>query len=53
MHLQLTRPDVADMMLRTFERSIHPELFESSCQSSITFGGKRVRLRLGGSGAPA
>ena len=50
MHLQLTRPDVADMMLRTFDRSIHPELFESSCQSSISFGGKCVRLRLGGTG---
>ena len=50
MHLQLTRPDVADMVLRTFERSIHPELFESVCQSSISFGGRRVRLRLGRTG---
>lgn len=50
MHLQLTRPDVTDMVLRTFERSIHPELFESSCQSSISFGGRRVRLRLGRTG---
>lgn len=50
MHSQLTRPDAADMVLRTFERSIHPELFESSCQSSISFGGRRARLRLGRSG---
>lgn len=50
MPLQLTRPDVTDMMLRTFERPIHPELFEASSQSTIRFGGNRVRLRLGHTG---
>ncbi len=50
MPTQLTRPDVADMVLRTYKRCIHPELFESTCQSSINFGGRRVRLRLGRTG---
>ena len=50
MPLQLTRPDVADMVLRTFERPIHPELFESVRQCTISFGGNRARLRLGRTG---
>ncbi|MEZ6130841.1 MAG: DUF2617 family protein [Planctomycetaceae bacterium] len=50
MPLQLTRPDVADMMLRTFERPIHPELFDGCRQSTICFGGNRVKLRLGPTG---
>lgn len=50
MPLQLTRPDAADMILRTFERPIHPELFESSAQCSIAFGGHRARLRIGRTG---
>jgi len=50
MPLQLIRPDVADMTLRTFERSVHPELFESSQQCVLNFGGNRAKLRLGRTG---
>lgn len=38
------------MVLRTFERPIHPELFESTVQSTLTFGGNRARLRVGHTG---
>lgn len=47
---QLSRPDVADMVLRTFERSIHPELFESENQCTIRFGGNKAKLCLGRTG---
>ncbi len=50
MKTQLSRPDVADMVLRTFERTVHPELFESEKQSTINFGGNRATLRLGRTG---
>lgn len=50
MPLQLIRPDAADMVLRAFDRSIHPELFESSAQCTLTFGGHRARLHLGTTG---
>jgi len=47
MTLQMTRPDVADMVLRTYERSIHPELFDSMASCSLTFGTHRATIRLG------
>ncbi len=50
MPLQMTRPDVANMVLRVFERSVHPELFEAKKQSTINFGGNSVKLRLGRTG---
>lgn len=50
MNLQMTRPDVADMVLRTFERSVHPELFDSVAACSLSFGGHRATIRLGSSG---
>lgn len=50
MPVQITRPDVADMVLRTFERSIHPELFVSLKTSTISFGGHKASLHLGHSG---
>ncbi|HAD59796.1 MAG TPA: hypothetical protein DCG12_11175 [Planctomycetaceae bacterium] len=50
MPLQLTRPDAADMLLRTFDRSIHPELFQSTAQCSLSFGGNRAQLRIGPTG---
>jgi hypothetical protein len=50
MPLQITRPDAADMILRTFERPIHPELFESTSHCTLNFGGNRARLRIGRTG---
>ncbi|APZ95123.1 DUF2617 family protein [Fuerstiella marisgermanici] len=50
MQLQLTRPDAADMLLRTFERPIHPELFDSSAACTLRFGGNKARLRIGRTG---
>ena len=50
MPLQLSRPDAADMCLRTFERTIHPELFEASAQCTITFRGNKAQLRVGRTG---
>lgn len=50
MPLQLCRPDAADMVLRTFERTIHPELFEAEAQSTISFAGNRAQLRIGRTG---
>ena len=50
MPLQLSRPDAADMVLRTFERSIHPELFESTAQCTIRFRGNKASLRIGPTG---
>ncbi|MCA9048361.1 MAG: DUF2617 family protein [Planctomycetaceae bacterium] len=47
MTLQMTRPDAADMVLRTFTRSLHPELFLYEKQSVVAFAGNRARLRLG------
>ena len=32
------RPDVADMVLRVLDRSVHPELFETLCQVTISVG---------------
>ena len=32
------RPDVADMVLRVFERSVHPELIDSLCETKIPVG---------------
>lgn len=50
MTLQLVRPDVADMTLRTFTRTLHPELFLAMKQTTIAFAGQRAQLRLGSSG---
>ena len=50
MPIQTARPDAADMILRTFERSVHPELFEASSQCTLNFGGNRACLRLGHTG---
>lgn len=48
--IQLERPDVADMVLRTLERPVHPELFEASAQSTLRFSGRRVKLFVGRTG---
>ena len=50
MPLQLARPDVADMVLRTFQRTVHPELFDSSKQCTINFAGNKAKIRLGRTG---
>jgi hypothetical protein len=44
------RPDVADMVLRVFERSVHPELFDTVCETHVGSGDAKVTLRLGRSG---
>ena len=41
------RPDVADMVLRVFERSVHPELFASVSETRIKVGSDVATLRLG------
>ena len=50
MPLQITRPDVTDMVLRTFERPIHPELFDSIRTCTLSFGRHRATVHLGSSG---
>ena len=44
------RPDVADMVIRVFERSVHPELFDTVCETRIQTAGDTATLRLGRSG---
>ncbi len=50
MSVGFVRPDVADMVLRVFERSVHPELFESLRDLTIPVGRHTARIRLGCSG---
>ena len=40
------RPDVADMVLRVLDRSVHPELFETLCQITIPVGPNQATLRI-------
>ena len=40
------RPDVADMVLRVYERSVHPELFETLCETTIPVGRDQATLRI-------
>ena len=44
------RPDVADMVLRVFERSVHPELFDTIREHKVCIGGRQVVLKLGSDG---
>ena len=50
MPTQLVRPDVADMVLRTYERPLHPELFDSMQSCTISVAGHEAIVRLGTSG---
>ena len=50
MTLQLERPDVANMYLRTFDRALHPELFDGSQGCGVRNGVNRIDLRLGPTG---
>ena len=47
MPVELARPDVADMVLRTYERPIHPELFESIRDCAFSVAGHKALVRLG------
>jgi hypothetical protein len=40
------RPDVAEMVLNVFERSVHPELFEILGRTSFSVGSNRALLKL-------
>lgn len=40
------RPDVADMVLRVFERSVHPELIETLCETTIPVGKNHATLKI-------
>ncbi len=44
------RPDVADMVLRVYERSVHPELFETLCETTIPIGPHHATLRISRNG---
>lgn len=44
------RPDVADMVLRVFDRSVHPELFDAISVTRIQVGKDIATLRLGRNG---
>lgn len=46
MTTELVRPDVADMVLRVFERSVHPELIETLRAIRIQVGPFEATLRL-------
>ncbi len=44
------RPDVADMVLRVFERAVHPELFDTIRQTTVAVGRNTATLRISGHG---
>jgi len=44
------RPNVADMVLRVFERSVHPELFATVSETRVKVRGDVATLRLGRQG---
>lgn len=46
MSVGYARPDVADMVLRVFERSIHPELFDTLRQTTMRVGRNMATIRL-------
>lgn len=46
MAIGFVRPHVADMVLRVFDRSVHPELIEALCECGLSFGNFRVTLRI-------
>jgi len=50
MAAQLIRPDVSNLVLRTFGRALHPELFEHHCGMTITNTHMRLDVRLNSSG---
>ncbi len=44
------RPNVANMVLRVYERPVHPELFDTVSETRMKAGGAVATLRLGRSG---
>lgn len=46
MSVGYVRPDVADMVLRVFERSVHPELIDTLCETTIRVGKSQATLRI-------
>lgn len=44
------RANVADLELRVFERSVHPELIDTLCITSLPVGANRLTLRITPSG---
>lgn len=50
MTTQLVRPDVSDLVLRTYGRVLHPELFERHCGMTLTNSSMRLEVRLNASG---
>ncbi len=46
MSVGYARPDVADMVLRVFERAVHPELLDTLQQTSLAVGPHSATLRL-------
>ena len=50
MAVQLVRPDVSDLVLRTYCRALHPVLFERHCGLTLTNSHMRLDVRLNASG---
>jgi hypothetical protein len=50
MAVQLVRPDVSDLVLRTYGRALHPELFERHCSLMLMNSHMRLEVRLNTSG---
>lgn len=46
MAVGFVRVDVADLALRVFERSVHPELVETLCQTTLPVGQNLVTMRI-------
>ena len=50
MAVQMVRPDVSDLVLRTYGRALHPELFERHCGLTLTNSNMRLEVKLNASG---
>ena len=50
MAVSLVRPDVSDLVLRTYGRALHPELFENHCRLALTNSRMKLDVRLNASG---
>lgn len=50
MAVQLVRPDLSNLVLRTFGRALHPELFEHQCELKLANSQMKLNIRLNESG---
>lgn len=50
MTVQVVRPDVSDLVLRTFGRALHPELFDSHSSLRVANSLMKLEMRLNASG---